>query len=62
MVEYQLHHSEVCVQRGSSLNSILLNYTTNIETLNEVRKGKDKYAAKGNGLLMRMETFKISSA
>jgi hypothetical protein len=45
--------------RHSSLNSILLNYTTIIETLDEVRKGKDEYAAKANGLLMRMETFEI---
>ena len=45
--------------RHSSLNSILLNYTIIIETLDEVRKGKDEYAAKANGLLMHMETFDI---
>ena len=45
--------------RHSSLNSILLNYITIIETLDDVRKGKDEYAAKANGLLMHMETFEI---
>ena len=37
----------------------MLNYTTIIETLDEVRKGKDEYAAKVNGLLMHMETFEM---
>lgn len=45
--------------RNSSLHSILLNYTTITETLDEVRKGKDEYAAKANGLLMHMETFEL---
>ena len=30
-----------------------------METLDEVKSGRDDYAAKANGLLMRMETFEV---
>ena len=45
--------------RNGSINSVLQNYSNLITTLEEVRKGSDEYAAKGNGLLMRMESFDI---
>ena len=45
--------------RNGSINSILQNYSNLIATLEEVRKGNDKYAAKGNGLLTQMESFEI---
>ena len=43
--------------RHTSINSILLNYNTFLETLEEVQKGNDEYAAKASGLHARMELF-----
>ena len=45
--------------RNGAINSILENYDALISTLDEVRVGHDKYAAKANGLLIKMETFEI---
>jgi len=43
--------------RNGSISSVLHNYTNLINTLEEVAKGNDEYAAKGNGLLTQMEFF-----
>ena len=43
--------------RNDSINSVLRNYANLITILEEVRKGRDEYAAKGNGLLTQMESF-----
>ena len=40
-------------------SSVLQNYSNLIATLEEVRKGSDEYAAKGNGLLTQMKSFEI---
>ena len=45
--------------RHASINSVLLNYKVLQETLDEVQKGRDDYAAKARGILSRMETFEI---
>ena len=45
--------------RNGSINSVLQNYSNLIATLEEIRKGSDEYAAKGNGLLTQMESFDI---
>ena len=45
--------------RHASINSVLLNYKVLQETLDEVQKGTDDYAAKARGMLSRMETFEI---
>ena len=42
--------------RNGAISSILVNYDALISTLNEVRVGHDEYAAKANGLLLKMET------
>ena len=43
--------------RHTSINSILLNYEILLNTLEEVQKGHDEYAAKATGLRTRMELF-----
>ena len=43
--------------RNGPINSVLQNYSNLIATLEEIRKGSDEYAAKGNGLLTLMEEF-----
>ena len=45
--------------RNGSTNSVLQNYTNPIATLETIKKGSDKYATKGNGLLTQMESFEI---
>ena len=45
--------------RNGSIHSILCNYKTLINTLDEVSKGNDEYAAKARGLLTKMESFDI---
>ena len=45
--------------RNGAINSIFENYDALISTLDEVRVGHDEYAAKANGLQIKMETFEI---
>lgn len=45
--------------RHSAIDSILKNYTALISTLQVVEEGHDEYAAKGKGLLIRMESFDL---
>ena len=47
------------IVRNGSIKSVLQNYSNLIAALDEIRKGKDEYAAKGNGLLTQMESFEI---
>lgn len=43
--------------RNGSINSVLRNYANLITVLEEIRKGSDEYDAKGNGLLVQIESF-----
>ncbi len=43
--------------RTGSLESILINYKLLKEALSEIQKGTDEYAAKGRGLLSKLESF-----
>ena len=43
--------------RHTSVESILRNYKLLLDTLEEVEKGRDEYAAKAHGMIMQMETF-----
>ena len=45
--------------RHSAIASILKNYKMLMTTLEIVRQGHDEYAAKGTGLLAKMESFEI---
>ena len=58
-----LPYLEVCptqwTVRNGSINSVLQNYSNLTATLEEVKKGSDECAAKGNGLLTQMESFEI---
>ena len=45
--------------RNVAVNNILVNNAALITTLDEVRGGHDEYAAKANGLLLKMETIEI---
>lgn len=45
--------------RNGSIHCVLKSYGTIINTLDEVRKGKDEYALKADGLLARMESFEV---
>ena len=41
--------------RHTSIESILRNYKVLLDTLEEVEKGRDEYAAKAHGMIMQME-------
>lgn len=43
--------------RHGSIESILLNYKVLLDTLEEVQKGRDEYAAKAHGMILQMEMF-----
>lgn len=43
--------------RHTSIESILCNYRLLLDTLEEVEKGRDEYAAKAHGMMIQMEMF-----
>ena len=43
--------------RHASIESILLNYKVLQDTLEEVQRGRDEYAAKAHGMILQMENF-----
>ena len=43
--------------RHTSIESVLCNYKLLLDTLEEVKKGRDGYAAKACGMMLQMETF-----
>lgn len=43
--------------RNGSIDSVLKNYLNIMTTLEEIKKGTNEYAAKGDGLLDKMESF-----
>ena len=43
--------------RHGSIGSILRNYSILQDALDEIKLGHDEYAAKGNGMAIRMESF-----